>query len=216
MSVATWPPTAPSAHSDARRLPGAGRLRHAAAVVRRHDRGRGAQHHGRLPARRGDPAQALHYYLEASKLAYADRGRYLGDADKVDVPVGELLSRGFARERACLIDPDRRRRRPVAAGSPDGGYRPCARAGPATAAAGARGPQTTHLVVADRWGNVASYTLTIEQFGGSGITVPGRGFLLNNELTDFDFSRPRPAGARPEPARPGQAPAQQHVARRSC
>ena len=44
---------------------------------------------------------------------------------------------------------------------------------------------TTNLTVADRWGNVVEYTLTIEQTGGSGITVPGRGFLLNNELTDF-------------------------------
>jgi gamma-glutamyltranspeptidase/glutathione hydrolase len=47
-------------------------------------------------------------------------------------------------------------------------------------------PATTHLSVADRWGNVVSYTLTIEQTGGSGIVVPGYGFLLNNELTDFN------------------------------
>ena len=45
--------------------------------------------------------------------------------------------------------------------------------------------ETTNLTVADRWGNVVEYTLTIEQTGGSGIVVPGRGFLLNNELTDF-------------------------------
>ena len=44
---------------------------------------------------------------------------------------------------------------------------------------------TTNLTVADRWGNIVEYTLTIEQTGGSGIVVPGRGFLLNNELTDF-------------------------------
>ncbi|WP_347876743.1 gamma-glutamyltransferase [Actinomadura sp. 7K534] len=149
-----------------------------------------------------DPAKALHYYLEASKLAYADRGRYLGDADKVDVPVDELLSRGYARERACLIDPDRAAEAPVAAGSPDGDYRPCVPAGTATRPLGAEGPQTTHLVVADKWGNVASYTLSIEQFGGSGITVPGRGFLLNNQLTDFSFSPPAP-GAAPDPNLPG-------------
>ena len=47
---------------------------------------------------------------------------------------------------------------------------------------------TTHLTVADRWGNVVSYTFTIEQIGGSGMVVPGRGFLLNNELTDFNFA----------------------------
>ncbi|MGR7002398.1 gamma-glutamyltransferase [Yinghuangia aomiensis] len=47
---------------------------------------------------------------------------------------------------------------------------------------------TTHLVASDRWGNVVAYNLTIEQTGGSAITVPGRGFLLNNELTDFSFA----------------------------
>ena len=64
---------------------------------------------------------------------------------------------------------------------------------PATAAAAKpsaddEGRSTTHLTVADRWGNVVSYTFTIEQIGGSGIVVPGRGFLLNNELTDFNFA----------------------------
>ena len=63
--------------------------------------------------------------------------------------------------------------------------------GKCAASSGARqrgddpGISTSHLTVADRWGNVVSYTLTIEQTGGSGIVVPGRGFLLNNELTDF-------------------------------
>jgi len=51
---------------------------------------------------------------------------------------------------------------------------------------------TTHLAVSDREGNVVAYTFTIEDWGGSGIVVPGRGFLLNNELTDFDFSGPHP------------------------
>jgi gamma-glutamyltranspeptidase/glutathione hydrolase len=60
---------------------------------------------------------------------------------------------------------------------------------------------TTNLTVMDRWGNVAEYTLTIEQTGGSGITVPGYGFLLNNELTDFNFA-PATAGV-PDPNQPG-------------
>nr|BFE86923.1 hypothetical protein GCM10020093_095240 [Planobispora longispora] len=51
----------------------------------------------------------------------------------------------------------------------------------------AEGPETTHLVVTDRWGNVVAYNITIESTGGNGIVVPGRGFLLNNELTDFTF-----------------------------
>jgi gamma-glutamyltranspeptidase/glutathione hydrolase len=60
---------------------------------------------------------------------------------------------------------------------------------------------TTHFTVSDKEGNVVSYTFTIESWGGSGIVVPGYGFLLNNEMTDFDFSGPRPnvpeAGKRP-------------------
>jgi gamma-glutamyltranspeptidase/glutathione hydrolase len=149
-----------------------------------------------------DPVKALHYYLEASKLAYADRGRYVGDPDKVDVPLKELLSKGFARERACLIKPDRAAAAPVAPGSPDGDYDPCVPPGGATRALAYEGPQTTHLVVADRWGNVVAYNVTIEQFGGSGITVPGRGFILNNELTDFTLQPPAP-GSPPDPNLPG-------------
>jgi gamma-glutamyltranspeptidase/glutathione hydrolase len=59
------------------------------------------------------------------------------------------------------------------------------------------GGSTTHLVTADRAGNVVSYTLTIEQTGGSAITVPDRGFLLNNELTDFNREGPSPNVAAP-------------------
>ncbi|WP_325052904.1 gamma-glutamyltransferase [Actinomadura sp. WAC 06369] len=148
------------------------------------------------------PVDALHLYLEASKLAYADRGRYLGDADRVDVPLRGLLSQGFARERACLIKPDEAAAAPVPPGSPDGRYGACEPARGAPGALTREGPQTTHLVVSDRWGNVASYTLSIEQFGGSAITVPGRGFLLNNQLTDFSFAPPAP-GAAPDPNLPG-------------
>ena len=70
------------------------------------------------------------------------------------------------------------------------------------------GPSTTHLVTADKWGNVASYTLTIEQTGGSGITVPGYGFLLNNELTDFNFTPLSilPVGTDPNLPGPGKRP----------
>jgi gamma-glutamyltranspeptidase/glutathione hydrolase len=129
--------------------------------------------------------QALHTYLEASALAFADRNAYVGDPAYVNVPVKELLSPGFGAERSCLIDPAHASVKPLSAGSPDGSYQPCA-AGVATAERpDTEGLSTTHLVTADKWGNVVSYTLTIEQTGGSGILVPGRGFLLNNELTDF-------------------------------
>jgi gamma-glutamyltranspeptidase/glutathione hydrolase len=129
--------------------------------------------------------QALHTYLEASALAFADRGAYIGDPAYVDVPQKQLLSRGFGAERSCLIDPQKAATKPVPAGSPDGKYEPCAKGAAVEQRPDTEGRSTTHLVTADKWGNVVSYTLTIEQTGGSGITVPGRGFLLNNELTDF-------------------------------
>jgi gamma-glutamyltranspeptidase/glutathione hydrolase len=126
--------------------------------------------------------RSLHLYLEASARAFADRGAYVGDPAYVDVPTRTLLSQRFADSRACTIDPDQAAAKPV----PAGGLRD---AGCATQQ---RVPKpdtenisTTHLSVVDRWGNAASYTLTIEQTGGSAMTVPGRGFLLNNELTDF-------------------------------
>jgi gamma-glutamyltranspeptidase/glutathione hydrolase len=125
--------------------------------------------------------RALHYYLAASGLAFADRNAYVGDPAFVDVPTDTLLSQRFADSRACLIPADRALPAPIPAGNLTATG---CRTG-AAARAGAAGQSTTHLVTADRWGNVVSYTLTIEQTGGSGIVVPGRGFLLNNELTDF-------------------------------
>ncbi|GAA0357869.1 gamma-glutamyltransferase [Actinoallomurus spadix] len=147
----------------------------------------------------GDPVQALHTYLEASRLAYADRNAYVGDPAYVDVPLKTLLSDGFARSRACLIKPDEAAKSPV----PPGDLESHGCAAPQGKAQDLpyEGPQTTHLVTADRWGNVVSYTLTIEQFGGSAITVPHRGFLLNNEMTDFDFTSSTPAGY-PDPNLP--------------
>ena len=135
--------------------------------------------------RQQSTTQALHTYLEASALAFADRGAYVGDPAYVDVPLKELLSKGFGAERSCLIDPQHAATKPVKAGSPDGQYSHCAKGAAVDERPDTEGRSTTHMVAADKWGNVVSYTLTIEQTGGSGITVPGRGFLLNNELTDF-------------------------------
>jgi len=149
-----------------------------------------------------DPARVLHRYLEASRLAYADRNRYLGDPAFVDVPLDALLSDEFAARRACAVAPDRAATSPVPPGDPRA---PAGELCPAAAGAVAEtseGPSTTHLVTADASGDVVSYTLTIEQTGGSAITVPGRGFLLNNELTDFDIAPPGPG----EPL-PANAPA---------
>ncbi|ANJ28387.1 gamma-glutamyltransferase [Agromyces aureus] len=126
--------------------------------------------------------QSLHLYLEASARAFADRGAYLGDPAFVDVPTETLLSQEFADARDCTIDPDTASARPVPAGALDAvGCESVA----FEEAADTENVSTTHLSVVDKWGNAVAYTLTIEQTGGSAMTVPGRGFLLNNELTDF-------------------------------
>ena len=133
-----------------------------------------------------DPGAALHHYLEATALAFADRAAYVGDPAYVDVPQRDLLSDRFAAERACEISETEAFTPPVAAGDVDDYDGVCAAsAGRGAAAEDRENVETTNLTVADRWGNVVEYTLTIEQTGGSGMLVPGRGFLLNNELTDF-------------------------------
>jgi gamma-glutamyltranspeptidase/glutathione hydrolase len=147
--------------------------------------------------------QALHHYLEASALAFADRNRYIGD-DTPRALLDELLATGFAKERACLIDPAHALTKPVAPGVPDGSYADCT-----VAPAGgvdAEGQHTTNLTVADRWGNVVEYTLTIEQTGGNAMVVPGRGFLLNNELTDFNFTPTQGSAPDPNLPAPGKRP----------
>jgi gamma-glutamyltranspeptidase/glutathione hydrolase len=149
---------------------------------------------------------ALHRYLEASALAFADRNAYVGDPAYSQVPLGQLLSDEFAAERACAVDPDMALAKPVPAGNPDGQYAPCPAESRPTGGAGAEGPSTTHLTVGDAAGNIAAYTLTIEQTGGSGITVPGRGFILNNELTDFTFKAADPTRPEPNLPAPGKRP----------
>lgn len=148
--------------------------------------------------------QYLHHYIEASRIAFADRGRWVGDPAFEDVPTKQLLSQKYADSRACLIKDDAVLTSPVAPGDP---RHPAACASGGTAAPTTyEGENTTHLTVADKWGNVVSYTLTIEQTGGSAITVPGRGFLLNNELTDFSFTPANPAVHDPNLPGPGKRP----------
>ncbi|MGH3913648.1 MAG: gamma-glutamyltransferase, partial [Pseudonocardiaceae bacterium] len=154
----------------------------------------------RLDVSAADPVAALHGYLEATRLAFADRNRYVGDPAHVEVPLAQLLSSGFAGERACLIDPQHAATSPVPPGNPDGDYHVCPAPSGSPGAPLVEGPNTTSLVTSDRWGNVVAYTLTIEQTGGNGIVVPGRGFLLNNELTDFNFAPTQ--GSEPDPNLP--------------
>jgi gamma-glutamyltranspeptidase / glutathione hydrolase len=148
--------------------------------------------------------QYLHRYIEASRIAFADRGRWVGDPAFEDVPTKELLSQKYADSRACLIKDDAVLTSPLAPGDP---RHPAACTSGGTAAPTTyEGENTTHLTVADKWGNVVAYTLTIEQTGGSGITVPGRGFILNNELTDFSFTPANPAVHDPNLPGPAKRP----------
>jgi gamma-glutamyltranspeptidase / glutathione hydrolase len=115
-------------------------------------------------------AAGIHHMAEAMKLAYADRARFLGDTDFVEVPLAGLTSKAYAEELRNGIDP--KRARPSASIS----------AGDPTAF---ESPETTHFSIVDRWGNAVSNTYTINFSYGSGITVAGAGFLLNNEMDDF-------------------------------
>ena len=143
--------------------------------------------------------RTLHLMIEAMRLAYADRGHYMGDADFVDVPTRGLLDPAYVDTRRALIDPER----PNPAPQPGDPFA-YQHAGTRPAFAGALGEDglhTTHLTIVDGAGNVVSFTTTIEAGWGTGMVVPGYGFLLNNELTDFDF---QPGG--PNQVEPGKRP----------
>ncbi|MBC3833195.1 gamma-glutamyltransferase [Undibacterium amnicola] len=154
--------------------------------------------------------QVEHLYLEASRLAFADRNAYIGDPEFVDVPVAGLLNKDYSKQRAQQIRLDQAASRTLAAlpgdpyqfqQDPSVPLRPRVFAGSAPAVVKEESNHTTHLTVSDKEGNIVAYTYTIEDWGGNGMVVPGYGFLLNNELSDFDFTAPHPnipeAGKRP-------------------
>ncbi|NWO08247.1 MAG: gamma-glutamyltransferase [Alteromonadaceae bacterium] len=115
-------------------------------------------------------ADTVHHMAEAMKLAYADRAKYLGDTDFVEVPLTGLTSKGYAAALQATIDSDQSRpSSEISAGNP----------------APWESNETTHFSIVDRWGNAVSNTYTINFSYGSGITVAGAGFLLNNEMDDF-------------------------------
>jgi gamma-glutamyltranspeptidase/glutathione hydrolase len=123
---------------------------------------------------------AFHYFLEASRYSFADRNAYLADPDYFAVPLKGLLSKDYAATRRALITTT------AAPGAVAPGDPYPYTTGQAAVTA-TMSETTTHLTTSDKWGNVVSYTFTIESTGGSGLVVPGWGFLLNNELTDFNF-----------------------------
>jgi gamma-glutamyltranspeptidase / glutathione hydrolase len=126
--------------------------------------------------------EAFHYYLEASRYSFADRNAYLADPSYFDVPLSGLLSKDYATTRRDLILPTAANPPVVPPGNP---YPYVTGQAAATAT---QSETTTHLVTSDTLGNVVSYTFTIESTGGSALVVPGFGFLLNNELTDFNYN----------------------------
>ncbi|WP_156040837.1 gamma-glutamyltransferase [Chondromyces apiculatus] len=168
-------------------------------------------------------SDALHHYLEASRLAYADRNAFMGDPEFVNVPVAGMLSAGYADERRLLIDPALASVAAAMPGDPfayqndpsgvwaGAGWSVSAGMGAGVDidvsgdAPGDLDPETTHLTITDAAGNVVSYTCTIEYEGGNGMVVPGHGFLLNNELTDFNIP-PTTNDVHPNVLEPGKRP----------
>lgn len=138
----------------------------------------------------GPSPRAVHLVAEAGKLAYADRGRYIADADFVPVPQG-LTDPRYLDGRRALIDPGRAMP-PAAPGRPAGAL-------PGGIDETRETPGTSHVSIIDADGNAVSLTSSIETAFGSGLMT--RGFLLNNQLTDFSF-RPRDADGRPVANRP--------------
>ncbi len=132
-----------------------------------------------LRAHGAGSSASLHLIAEAMKLAFADRAAYLGDSDFVDVPVPRLISKRYAAEQRARIDPPWFQRAPWHWLS---GSRAIEVKGPGLPA---NDSGTTHLSVTDALGNAVAITKTINTPYGSGITVPGTGIVLNNEMDDF-------------------------------
>lgn len=127
----------------------------------------------------GDGVEARHLFTQASRLAFADRGLYMADPDFTDVPQG-LLDEAYLSERSALIDPEKDM------GAAKAGTPPADKV--ALLAPDTDRPRsgTSHFVIVDGEGNMISATTTIES--GFGNRVMTRGFLLNNEMTDFSFA----------------------------
>jgi gamma-glutamyltranspeptidase/glutathione hydrolase len=115
-------------------------------------------------------ASAIHYLAESMRRAYADRNEYVGDPDFVKVPIAGLLDPAYLSKLRASIDPER--------ATPSDSVKP-------GKPAGSERMETTHYSVVDSEGNAVAVTYTLNGGYGNGITVPGLGFLLNNEMDDF-------------------------------
>jgi gamma-glutamyltranspeptidase/glutathione hydrolase len=127
-----------------------------------------------LKAKGAGSVEAKHLEIEAMRRAYLDRARHLGDPDFVQIPLGKLLSKDYARTLAATIDPAK------ASSSAELGKDIL------TAAVTQEPDETTHFSVIDRAGMAVSNTYTLEGSYGSRVVVKGAGFLLNNEMGDFN------------------------------
>lgn len=146
-----------------------------------------------------DSVEAVHLMVEAGRLAFADRERYVGDPAFVDVPAAALLDPAYLAARAALIDPARALRE-VAPGDP---VRRVAQRDGIAAPARPTG-NTSHFSIVDAAGNVVALTASIEAPFGSRMTSGG--FLLNNQLTDFSFTPNLGDRAHPNAVAPGKRP----------
>jgi len=124
---------------------------------------------------------AIHLFTQSSRLAFADRNKYVADSDFVSVPVQGLLSSEYIAKRAALIN-DKRDMGQASAGNPK-------KALVLANDNAIERPSTTHLVVVDKQGNAISMTSSIENGFGSALMV--QGFILNNQLTDFSLAPKR-------------------------
>jgi gamma-glutamyltranspeptidase / glutathione hydrolase len=115
-------------------------------------------------------AESYHYMAEVMRRFYADRNQYLGDPDFVKNPISALLDPAYVQSRRATIDPDR--------ATPSDQVNP-------GLPAGSEGTDTTHYSIVDQEGNAVAVTYTLNGGYGSGVTVPGAGFLLNDEMDDF-------------------------------
>jgi len=125
--------------------------------------------------------ESLHRMIDAQNIGFSDRNKFMGDADFVDVPIQELLDKNYIRQRRdSLTKPFSAIGTPIPPGNPAPGK------GKYAVTSEDFEVGTTHWVIVDKQGNGVSFTSTIEENMGSALVVPGRGFLLNNELTDFE------------------------------
>ena len=123
-------------------------------------------------------SEHIHYMAEIEKRAYADRAEALGDIDFIDIPIDVMISDDYAKEKWLTID--------------------CCKSTlynqiePIKSNQSNESEETTHYSVVDKWGNAVSVTTTVNGWYGSGITVDGAGFLLNNEMDDFSIKPGHP------------------------